>query len=69
MAKITIPIGGMTCQHCVKSVKTKLAGQPGVTGVEVNLERGEAVVTGDNLDIPALQGVIEDLGFDAGAVA
>lgn len=68
MARITIPIGGMTCQHCAQSVKTKLSAMSGVAGVEVNLARGEAVVDGDNLDVPALRAAIEDMGFDAGDV-
>lgn len=65
---ITIPIGGMSCGHCVKSVTNQLSGMSGVTGVNVSLERGEAKVTGDNLDIAALRAAIEELGFDAGEV-
>lgn len=66
---VTIPIGGMHCQHCVISVKNKLSAMPGVEGVEVNLGKGEAVVQGKNLDVPALREAIEELGFDAGEVA
>ncbi len=63
---ITIPVGGMTCQHCVASVTKALTGRPGVTGVEVNLARGEARVSGQNFDVAGLRAAIEDLGFDAG---
>ncbi len=66
---ITIPIGGMSCQHCVASVDKALSGMPGVESVAVNLQQGSAVVTGTGLDIPALRQAIEDLGFDAGEVA
>lgn len=66
---IVIPIGGMSCQHCVDSVDKKLSGMPGVESVAVNLEKGEATVTGTSLDIPALRRAIEELGFDAGDVA
>lgn len=65
---ITIPIGGMSCQHCVASVSGKLSAMPGVESVTVNLGRGEAVVSGVGLDIPALRAAIEELGFDAGEV-
>lgn len=65
---ITIPIGGMSCGHCVKSVTNQLSAMPGVAAVDVSLERGEAKVTGDKLDIPALRQAIEELGFDAGEV-
>lgn len=63
---VTIPIGGMTCQHCAASVVKALSTRPGVTGVAVDLGRGSVEVTGATLDIPALRSAIEDLGFDAG---
>lgn len=69
MSKIIIPIGGMHCQHCVTSVKNKLSSMAGVDGVEVNLEKGEAAVSGASLDVAALRAAIEELGFDAGEVA
>lgn len=66
---IIIPIGGMTCRNCAASVAKKLTAMPGITGVEVSVEKGQAAVTGENLDIPALRQAIEDLGFDAGDVS
>lgn len=66
--KVAIPIGGMHCQHCVTSVKNKLSAMPGVESVDVNLDKGEAVVKGANFDVSALRGAIEDLGFDAGEI-
>ncbi len=63
---VTIPIGGMTCKHCVASVTRALADLPGVVAVDVNLGKGEARVSGTNLDIAGLRAAIEDLGFDAG---
>ena len=62
---IVIPVGGMSCQHCVKAVTEKLSAMPGVDKVEVNLQKGEATVTGAP-DMAALRAAIEDLGFDAG---
>ncbi len=41
----TIPIVGMTCSGCTRSVQRALAGLPGVVGVDVQLEPGEARVT------------------------
>ncbi|HEY7760660.1 MAG TPA: heavy metal-associated domain-containing protein [Burkholderiales bacterium] len=40
-------IEGMTCSGCVRSVKRVLEAVPGVRGVAVSLERGEAVVDFD----------------------
>lgn len=65
---IIIPIGGMSCQHCVASVEKQLSGMPGVENVEVNLAKGEAAVSGTGLNIPAMRAAIEELGFDAGDV-
>lgn len=65
---IVIPIGGMSCQHCVKSVTGKLSGMAGVESVAVDLQKGQATVTGTDLNIPALRAAIEELGFDAGEV-
>jgi copper ion binding protein len=38
----TIKIRGMSCQHCVASVKRALQGLAGISQVEVDLEKGEA---------------------------
>lgn len=66
---VTIPIGGMSCQHCVKSVTAKLSAMSGVSRVDVDLARGEARVAGSGFDVQALRDAIEDLGFDAGEVS
>ena len=42
-----LKVEGMTCQHCVKTVRETLSAVPGVDRVaEVDLERGEALVDG-----------------------
>ncbi|MCC6545527.1 copper-translocating P-type ATPase [Candidatus Sumerlaeota bacterium] len=45
---ITLSIGGMTCGHCVASVRETLEAVPGVVSAEVSLELAEAVVVGDD---------------------
>lgn len=69
MAKITIPIGGMHCQNCVKAVTGKLSAMPGVSAVNVDLEKARAVVEGPELDVAGMVAAIEDLGFDPGEVS
>lgn len=61
---LTVNIGGMSCQHCVGSVKNKLASLPGVTGVEVTLDPGRAIVTGQGISEAAVKSAIEEIGFD-----
>lgn len=65
-ASVTIPVGGMHCQNCVNAVQKKLSALPGVTGVEVNLDKGLAVIRGTDLNVPGIKDAIEELGFDAG---
>jgi copper chaperone len=47
METMTLKVGGMTCQGCVRSVKNVLEAVPGVSQVDVSLERGEALVRYD----------------------
>ncbi len=44
----TIPVYGMTCEHCVKAVKMALEDINGVTGIQVLLEDNSAIVTFDD---------------------
>ncbi|MGD9646053.1 MAG: heavy metal translocating P-type ATPase [Pirellulales bacterium] len=44
MATIQLPIEGMTCQHCVRSVTSALEGVPGVAHATVDLAAGIAEV-------------------------
>jgi len=43
----TISIKGMSCPHCVASVKKALKEIPGISSVKVNLENAEASYEGD----------------------
>ncbi len=64
--KVTIPVEGMSCQHCVNSVTEALARLSGVKEVKVDLKGGLAVISGENLDSGALRNAIEEIGFTAG---
>lgn len=46
----TIKIKGMSCQHCVASVTKALSVIPGISEVQVDLQRGEAYYKGDITD-------------------
>ncbi len=62
---LKLKIEGMTCGHCVIHVKQALAKVPGVEGpVDVSLERGEAIVTG-NPALDALLAAVDDEGYRA----
>ncbi|GAB4059440.1 heavy metal-associated domain-containing protein [Uliginosibacterium sediminicola] len=44
MEALVLPVAGMTCGGCVRSVERVLAALPGVSQVAVSLEKGEASV-------------------------
>lgn len=47
MSTTTYTVNGMTCGHCVSSVKEEVSEVPGVTGVEVDLATGLLTVSSD----------------------
>ncbi|MFG1697481.1 heavy-metal-associated domain-containing protein [Nonomuraea sp. NPDC049309] len=47
MTTATYTVNGMTCGHCVSSVKEEVGEVPGVTGVEVDLATGLLTVSSD----------------------
>ena len=66
MAKTKLKIGGMSCQHCVKTVTDALTELPGVRRTKVNLRKGEAVVHFDEsrVDVANLTEAITTAGFE-----
>ena len=67
METATLKVSGMTCQGCVRSVTRVLRAVPGVDGVEVSLEQGEARVRYDpaRTGVPALREAVEGAGYSA----
>ena len=61
---ITFSVPGMTCGHCEASIKQEVGAVAGVTGVDVDLETKDVVVTGTSLDRGALVAAIDEAGFD-----
>ncbi len=62
---IALPVSGMTCGGCARSVERKLATTPGVSSAKVDLERATATVQFDpaKTQVPQLVAAIEQLGF------
>jgi copper ion binding protein len=59
----TISIEGMTCGHCAARVTKALQAVNGVKGVDVSLERKNAVLEGDGLVDADIRAAIEDAGY------
>jgi copper chaperone len=61
----TLLVDGMTCDHCVASIRKAVGGVDGVTDVAVDLHSGQVTVTADTAPDPgALRAAVEDAGYD-----
>lgn len=67
MATTTLKVTGMSCGHCVKTVRETLEGVAGVERASVDLEQGRALVEYDEARTsPAvLAGAVTDEGYPA----
>jgi copper chaperone len=64
----TLSIEGMSCGHCVNHVKNALTELSGVGGVEVDLAKKSAVVSGDALDDAAMKAAVAEAGYEVVAI-
>ena len=58
----TFDVTGMTCEHCVAAVTTKVGEVPGVRAVDVDLASGRVVVHG-GANGEAVRHAIEEAGY------
>ncbi|MBF0482658.1 MAG: heavy-metal-associated domain-containing protein [Desulfovibrionaceae bacterium] len=66
----TVPVKGMSCNHCVASVTKALAAVPGVASVSVSLEKGLATFEEKTpVDSELIRQAIIQIGFEPGQVA
>lgn len=65
MTSTTYRVEGMTCDHCVRAVRTEVAALEGVAEVEVDLATGEVAVTSDApLDLAAVRAAVDEAGYE-----
>jgi copper chaperone len=66
METLVLPVAGMTCGGCVRSVERVLAALPGVSQVAVSLEKGEASVQLDPVQSSreVLAEAVRNAGFE-----
>ena len=68
MGRMELPIEGMTCDHCVRTVTAALAKVPGVHSAQVSLSDRKAVIE-SNGDLPtreALTAAVVQAGYRVG---
>ncbi|GII75961.1 heavy metal transport/detoxification protein [Sphaerisporangium rufum] len=65
MTTTTYTVQGMTCGHCVSSVKEEVGAVEGVTGVEVDLPTGRVTVTSEG-SVPdeSVAAAVREAGYE-----
>ncbi len=63
----TYTVSGMTCSHCVASVREEVSAMAGVDSVDVDLASGRLVVTGAALDDTAVRAAVSEAGYEVTA--
>ncbi|MFC4375603.1 heavy-metal-associated domain-containing protein [Nocardia halotolerans] len=65
MATTTYTVTGMTCGHCVSSVKEEIGKITGVTGVDVDLATGAVRVDStDELADSDVAAAVDEAGYE-----
>ena len=63
--RTTHTVIGMTCDHCVRSVRNEVAAITGVTNVDVDLATGEVVVeSAEPIDADIFTEVVHEAGYE-----
>jgi copper ion binding protein len=61
----TVTVTGMTCEHCVRSVREELSQLDGVSDVEVDLASGQVRIHADApVDDAAVRAAVEEAGYE-----
>ena len=60
----TYTVAGMTCGHCVASVREEVSELAGVESVEVDLASGQLKVSGTSFDDAAVSAAVEEAGYE-----
>ena len=55
---------GMTCDHCVRSVREEVAEVTGVTAVDVDITSGRLVVAGEGFSDDAVKEAVAEAGYE-----
>ena len=64
MTTQTVTVTGMTCGHCVTSVREEVGSIPGVTTVDVDLTTGQVTIGSDRLlDDDAIREAVAEAGY------
>ncbi len=57
-------VAGMTCSHCVSSVREEVSEIAGVDAVAVDLASGRLTVSGENVSDDAVKAAVAEAGYE-----
>lgn len=60
-------VGGMSCGHCVASVREEVSGLAGVSAVDVDLESGRMTVVGEGVTDEDVRAAVAEAGYELAA--
>ncbi|MET8000049.1 heavy-metal-associated domain-containing protein [Nonomuraea glycinis] len=70
MSTATYTVKGMTCGHCVSSVKEEVTEVSGVTSVEVDLASGALTVVSESpVDQERISAAVKEAGYELAGVS
>jgi copper chaperone CopZ len=64
MSERTYTITGMTCDHCVASVREEVSEVDGVRAVDLDLPSGRLSVSGEGFSDAAIAAAVEEAGYE-----
>ena len=68
MKSLHIDIVGMTCEHCVRAVKNRLAATPGVSVTDVRIGSADIQLDDAKASVADVEDAISDEGYTVDAV-
>jgi copper chaperone len=65
MEKIILNVDGMSCEHCVKAIKSTIGSLAGIASVNVDLDKKSVSVDYDSsrISLDKIKSEIEDLDY------
>jgi len=63
MSQTTYRVTGMTCSHCADAVTREVSAIEGVQGVEVSVESGTLLVTGEAVRDEDVRAAVDEAGY------
>ena len=67
MDEKTYTVTGMTCSHCVLSVREEVGEVAGVEVLDVDLATGRLAVRGEAIDDASIAEAVADAGYEVAA--